>query len=709
MATQLPAFYVDNVRLSSEATVSLRGNVVSDITSLATAKGFNIKDCQNIRAKNNKALRIRSRNSTSYGFYTQNCTDVLFIYNVTSRANVGFYFTSATTLNVYNMTTHNCNVGVETTSNGTFRNVAMSAYEDWAFYRNCTGFYLSPGTTVTLNYAIHTGLLNLNNGGTLNQGGNVEEAEILYIDEPADDLTPDHISTLVNSGTDNPLRTSSPCIGGIESEVTDEETPADNYQYELVDNSFWDINNAKSPEMSFIQAFRSRILANSELAERTVENNFYIKFATSVERFSELFPMAGRYANATKFKKRVMDVWYATQNAGALRAYQNSIGGYNLYPSFYRRFEDLTDAWIIASSSIDDDNWLLGMEELKYGMVIDVLGLSTLSQAASAECYKNTMECISDIAPVYWNLHHEAQPANYLLFTDLYNSFEDCTLTNMVYNDDFNINIDVVQQDGRILTPLISTDTVASSGSFVELSTLDRVYSENITRNMYYRQGPSLAAMGAWQQVTNPIGEIIRLSSDYIQFRIEAEDVLRQIDYEFMGLCLRPYSSARVWTPSNSDLEDAEVKMELTPGGATLEGANPAVQASGGLTFAADGVNRNAAWSVYIPLAFRTADPVTMRFFFAGPLGTARVQLQFLTINESSGAVTTGTLTTHSVTVSNITYLGSLGFTVLDVELQDQIGTGDNQLLVSMYRDSDTVGDNMAGTLILYGARTLEG
>lgn len=548
MAT-LPVFYVDNVRLLYTDTLFVRGNVVADAYG-NNITGIRIKNCENARAKNNKCLRLRSKTSNSIGFKIHNCDDFLALYNVSSRCNVGFDFEDIDTLNVYNLTSHNCTTHIKTDSDGYFRNIALSAYDNWKHYKNCTGFSLQAGAALDIDYMMYYGLGTLYSSNNVTVGSNIDEDKPIYMDEDNDDLTPDHISTLVNTGIDNPLRTTDPCIGGIESEVTDELTADRQYHYELLDNSFWDIENPTAAEVILIKAYQSRVLANAELAEQTVERNYYVKDAISVKRFSELYPMYARYANGSKFKKRVMDMWFSGQNPATLTAYNNSIGGYNLYPSFFKRLEDEDDFWIIDESYVDIDNYLLGYEGQKYGIVIDVLGLSTLSQATSGECYNNVMKSVADIATVHWNLHHEPQPDNYLLFTDLYNNFENCTLTNMVYNDDFNIEIDEVLDDGQLVTPLISTETVSASGSTIELSTLDRLNSESVIRKMYYRQGETSGSMGSWIEIDHPIGETIDISASYIQFKIVAQNVIRKIDYEFLGLCLRPYFSARDWTES---------------------------------------------------------------------------------------------------------------------------------------------------------------
>jgi hypothetical protein len=265
--------------------------------------------------------------------------------------------------------------------------------------------------------------------------------------------------------------------------------------------------------------------------------------------------MHARYASQTKFHKRVMDIWFSGLNPAVVQSYQNGIGGYNFLPSFFKRMEDYEDGWIIGVSYIAHDNWLNSMEDLKYGIGIDVLGTSTMNQATSGECYNNVMKSLADIAPVRWFLHDQVQPPGYLIFTDMYNSFEDCPLSNMHYNDDFNISIIEEGTDGRITTPLIRTDTLVASGSpsgFVEVSLLDRTYSENITREFYYRQGTSEATMPAWEEITDWIGGVLTLDQPYVQFRIDVTNVIREIDYEFQGIGLRQYSSARDWTRPHS-------------------------------------------------------------------------------------------------------------------------------------------------------------
>jgi hypothetical protein len=401
---------------------------------------------------------------------------------------------------------------------------------------------------------MYFGLANLIGSGIALEGDNVTENQILYLDEPNDDLTPDYISELINSGTTNPLatdRTDDIDIGGIESAVTDETTANRNYWYDLIDNSFWDIENPQAAEISFIKAFQSRVLAGAEVELSRVRNDMYIKTAASLERFAGLYPMHTRYANSTKFKKRVADMWFSGQNPGRVTAYQNAIGGYNLFPSFFKRMEDYQDGWIIGVSYIAHDNWLNSMEDLKYGIGIDVLGTSTMNQATSGECYNNTMQSIADIAPVRWFLHDEVQPDGYLMFTDMWNGYENCQLTNMIYNDDYNISVEEVDQDGQLITPAISTESIITTGvasSGVEISLLDRTWSEDITRNFHYRQGTSQTISSqSWTEITDTIGGVLDLTAPYVQFKIEVEDVHRLIDYEFQGICLRQYFSARDW------------------------------------------------------------------------------------------------------------------------------------------------------------------
>ena len=544
-----PQYYPDNVAINMADTLSVRGNVVSDISG-SNAIAFKLHNSTNFRIKNNKAIRIRAPLNAAKGFEVSYSRDAYLLYNVTSRTNTGFDFYELEKLNVFNMTAHNCTSCVTVAATGNFNNIAFSAYQDNSLYRVAKGFEIDPAYSINIDYVVHYGLDTLVDGLAV-EGDTVSEKQILYLDEPNDDLTPDYISELVNTGTENPIRDEYIDIGGIECAVTDEATAVRQYWYSLLDNVFWNIDDLESIEVSFIKAFQSRVLANTEVAVSQVENDTRIKFAESLTRFSELYPMYARYATQGKFKKRVMDMWFSGLNPAVVQSYQNGIGGYNCLPSYFKRMEDYEDSWIIGVSYVGHDNWLNSMEDLKYGIGIDVLGTSTMNQATSGECYNNVMKSIADIAPVRWFLHDEVQPDGYLMFTDMYNSFEGCTLDNMHYNDDFGVEILEVGVDGEIITPIISTVSMVASGApsgNVEISLLDRIYSENITREIYYRQGASAATMPAWEEITDYIGGVLVIEQPYVQFKINVDNVIRSIDYEFQGIGLRRYSSASDWT-----------------------------------------------------------------------------------------------------------------------------------------------------------------
>jgi len=546
-------YYPDNVSINMDDTVFVRGNNVSDITG-NNAIAFKLQNIKNLRAKNNKAIRIRSPLNNAKGFEVSNIEDAYLLYNVASRTDTGFDFYTLEKLNVFNMTAHNCTSCTTVAATGNFNNIAFSAYQDTALYRVAKGFEIDPAYSINIDYVIHFGLDTLVDG-TAVEGDEISEKQILYLDEPNDDFTPDYISELVNTGTENPIRDEYIDTGGIESYVTDEATADRKYWYDILDNVFWNVDDTQSIEVSFIKAFQSRVLASTEVTVSQVENDTHLKFAESLTRFSELYPMYARYASQTKFHKRVMDMWFSGLNPAVVQSYQNGIGGYNFLPSFFKRMEDYEDGWIIGVSYIAHDNWLNSMEDLKYGIGLDVLGTSTMNQATSGECYNNVMKSLADIAPVRWFLHDEVQPDGYLMFTDMYNSFEGCVLDNMHYNDDFNISINEVGEDGEAVTPVIRTSTVLPSGApsgYVEVSLLDRTYSENTTREFYYRQGTSEDTMPAWEEITDWIGGVLTIEQPYVQFKINVENVIREVDYEFQGIGLRQYSSARDWTRPQS-------------------------------------------------------------------------------------------------------------------------------------------------------------
>ena len=540
-------FYVDNVVVKDDETIFVRGNKVSDCYGGTAITGITIKNNTNVRMKNNTVVRMRSWAKNSLGFDVSDNDNLVAVYNVAARCNKGFYFENLAELYVYNLTSHNCTTHIHSTVNGYFYNIALSCFSDWKDYNKSTGFLLGPTTTIIADYTYHYGLKDIYSGGTANLGANVLVDHLLYADEQNDDLTPDHISDAVKAGIANPLGTTTPSIGGIQSLITDEYTADRLYQYDLLDNSFWDVENEYSVEMSFIKAFQSRILANSESAVKQTIRDFYLKTASSTIAFSENYPTHTYYQNASLFKKKVMNLWYAGQNVGTTFSYNTAIGGYHILTSFFSRLEDMADAWILKQAYVDENNYLLGREAQQYGIVIDVLGVSTLSRGASAECYTNVMECVADIGEVKWNLHPEVQPTLYVMFADLYNGYMGCELDNMFYNDDLAICISAVNVDGQILTPLISTEGLSASGAisgsvsgYVELSTLERNFSESVSRTMYYRVGDTSSSMSAWTQIHTPIGEILNLDDKaYVQFKLDLSSVFRQIDYEFLGLCMR--------------------------------------------------------------------------------------------------------------------------------------------------------------------------
>jgi len=698
MAT-LPQYYPDNVSINMDDTVFVRGNTVSDITG-NNAIAFKVHNIKNLRAKGNKAIRIRSESNNAKGFEISNIEDAYLLYNVASRTNTGFDFYSLGKLDVFNMTAHNCNFGATVAVDGNFDNIAFSAYQDTPLYRVADGFVVDAANTITIDYVIHFGLNSLVDG-TAVEGDTVNELQILYLDEPNDDLTPDYISELVNAGTENPIRDEYIDIGGIESNVTDEATAAKSYWYNLLDTVFWSTDDAQAIAVSFIKAFQSRVLANAEVTLTQVENNTHLKFAESLTIFTELYPMYARYASQTKFKKRVMDMWFSGQNAAVVQSYQNGIGGYNLLPTFFKRMEDYEDGWIIGVSFIAHDNWLNSMEDLKYGIGLDVLGTSTMNQATSGECYNNVMKSIADIAPVRWFLHDEVQPSGYVIFTDMYNSFEDCALDNMHYNDDFNISIESVGENGEAVTPLIRTDTLFASGSpsgSVEVSLLDRVYSEATTREFYYRQGVSVAAMPAWDEITDHIGGVLTVSQPYLQFKINVYNVIREIDYEFQGIGLRQYSSARDWTrPQVSSDFDF---IEFMPGASLPDNGSPPVYHPGSFSLPDDGVAHSAAWNILLPAGLYTELQTIRMYFGSSASAAARVRYQIIAADSIFGIVAP---VTNTVTVTTVA--GSLAH--LDIPLSGVFSATTYAFNLMIERDSSVAGDVLAADLDYVTGRTL--
>jgi hypothetical protein len=535
-------FYIDNVTIFRDLTTIISGNSIHDLYSPTYATGIYIENVDTAIIRDNKISKIRSP-IASVGILSYNCNLVNLSFNTISRTATGISLTATRYSNIYNLTIHECDVCVDTAANGIYKNIVFSEYPQYKKYANGIGFYIQPATTIDIDYFLYYGLGTVfTGGGTYTTGSNIWNKKPIYWHEEIDDLTPDYIDFMVKSGISEPRLYPDPSIGGIQSKITTEISADRKYHYELLDNSFWDIENDQSGEVSLIKCFQSRILAANELAEHQVERDYCIKFMDSTESFAELYPMHAHYLSPSKSKKSIIDMWLSGQNAATLPSYNRGIGGYNLLSSFFKRCMFYDDCWIIDISYVDYDNYLLGYEDLKYGIVIDVLGISTISTEASSECYNNVMNTIADIAPVRWNVHNEVQPHNYFTFANFYNNFEECILNNMIYNEDFQISMYNISSSGVILTPVLLVTGLGASGASgaVELSTFDRINSETVSRDMYYRIGDDPGVLTNWKYIQHPIGEILVIDGKtYIQFKIEVRNVLRQIDYEFVALELR--------------------------------------------------------------------------------------------------------------------------------------------------------------------------
>jgi len=705
MAT-LPSAYIDNVTLNKATTLEARGNSVSDCYG-KNVIGIEVKNSISTVVKNNKAVRIRANGGISRGLQVSNCTTAMIIYNVASRADVGVELDNIPTLDVYNATVHNCDIEIRSSSSGTFRNIALTAGQDWKLYKGNVGFFATGSAVLNVGYIKHFGLGVLGSGH-VTLGSHIENARVLYIDEENDDLTPDYISVLVNSGTENPLRVENPDIGGIESSVALEQTAQIKYFYNLLDNSFWNVEKQQSGEVSFIKALQSRIFAQSEVINSQVKRDYFIKTMESALGFSSLFPMYARYQNGSKFNRKVGMLWYATQNAATTEAYNTSIGGYNVLPSFFKRLEDWTDAWIIGQSAIDIDNWLVGLEGQRYGIYIDFLGTSTISESASGECHNNVMASVADIAPVKWFLHNEVQPSGYLMFTDMWNDFENCALTNMIYNDDFAISIDQIGVDCQAVTPLLDTTTLAVSGvgvsgGEIEVSLLDRIWSENLDRHLFYRQGESAGSMSSWTEIKNTVGGYFSISSSYVQLRIAVSNVARRSDYEFIGLCLRGYESARDSTPPQTPTIDEAFYLEFE-GGIAI-GTTPPEQEAATLVFDNDGTERQASWILHTPLDFITKQQHVVRMCFGSRnsafSGVAQLGVEYGTISifgSAASIIVTNTIPVP-ITVGKVTYV--------DLDISAVINSDSDMLVFRISRDSDDAGDTLASALMYLNGRTV--
>ena len=181
---------------------------------------------------------------------------------------------------------------------------------------------------------------------------------------------------------------------------------------------------------------------------------------------------------------------------------------------------------------------------------------------------------------------------------------------------------------------------------------------------------------------------------------------MRQIDYEFQGLCLRPYSSARIWTELEEEEEEEMPYIELYTGAyLTAAGDSPPIEGGGLLDFPDDGIAHNAYWYNYVPIALRSLSTLPLRLSFAaGAAGTAQVTAVIYTLDELTDQQALYTVTR---TVTFAAPGGPLGIDInhIDIDLADYMGTNVTHLYIKLSRDSSVPADNLAANLTFAGGR----
>ena len=555
-----PTFYIDNVALTNSDTSEIRGNRVSDCTGVTCIGIQSTGDLgSNLLQKNNTCVRLRTLAGVSEGFHADGYSTIQSLYNTASRCNIGYHVHDTEEVISYNNTSHDNQTGFYTRNTPVYniRNVCVSCYENHTSFQHSTAFdFDAASVAATVDYAVVFGTSTIVNNANISIGPYLYAEKPIYMNEPIDDLTPDNISIATNNGTNNYYDDTYFSIGGKHSDITTEATADKMYHYSMIDNTFWDVSDEGSLEVALIKAAQSRTVSAAEAALSTVVNDRYFKQLDSSAYYSELFPAYSTYESATQFSKHMFDLWFATTQPATIQSMQTSIGGYNLFPSFFKRADEFTTAWILGMGIVSFTNVLSSTAFLRYGIGVDVLGVSTLTATALDDTKNNTLQYASDLGPIAWILHDEVQPADYILYTDMWNGYEDTDLSYMRFNEDFNI------EPTRVDIPsppsggpcYLTTGEIDVSGitfappDYVEVSLLDRVRSENANRELYYREGDNTGELVAdpWKLIPQYIGGKLYFTKNLAQFRVVVTDHLRIKDYEFIGICLRWGQDARI-------------------------------------------------------------------------------------------------------------------------------------------------------------------
>ena len=297
---------------------------------------------------------------------------------------------------------------------------------------------------------------------------------------------------------------------------------------------------------AIFRAIQYIIYAQAEMTTIEVQKNYYLKLAENLSRFSSTFPLYSRTLTFEQFRKRVLDIWLGYQEPSTVLGLNRIVGAYTGLPLFVHRYIDDDRVWILNHSYLDQapdpENYIAGTTHQMYGAIFEVFGWSRISAEVDAEFEKIFRENAS-LGPLGIEKYQEDEPPGFLLIADGFNNFDLMTLDNMELVAGSNREVYVVDPSlsASLETYPVSIYDITFYGylTSLQLNLFEHLYSDDLTRRIYYAWGNTPTVFGSWIELPYVWPMTIPLDGNYLKIKIEVSDVTDVKNYSLVSIMLK--------------------------------------------------------------------------------------------------------------------------------------------------------------------------
>jgi hypothetical protein len=296
---------------------------------------------------------------------------------------------------------------------------------------------------------------------------------------------------------------------------------------------------------AIFRAIQYIIYAQAEMTTIEVQKNYYLKLAENLARFSSIFPIYARNLTFEQFRKRLMDIWLGYQEPSTIQGLNRIAGAYTGIPLFAHRYIDDDRVWIINRSYLDQvppENYISGTAFQMYGAIFEVFGWSKISAEVNAEFEKIFRENAS-LGPIGIDKYQEDEPPGFLLIKDGYNNFDLMNLDNMelVVGSSREVYVIDASLPASLETYPVSIYDMIFYGylTSIQLNLFERLYSDDLTRKIYYAWGDTPSIFGPWIEIPYVWPMTIPLDGNYLKFKIDVTDMADVKNYALVSMMLK--------------------------------------------------------------------------------------------------------------------------------------------------------------------------